>query len=262
MPMAVIWQKHVSGNHYQVRSAGATRRLYCNGVFHSQFNARTPLTGHTWDLLMIPAFFLPREALRRVLVLGVGGGTVIRQLQHFRSPQVIIGVERNPVHLYIARRFFGIGGKGVSLREADAVQWLTDYSGVKFDMIIDDLFGDEAGEGARAVAVDTDWLRRLTNHLKPNGVLVANFSSRVELVEAVDKGLPSTGINSAFQLTTAADENAVGVFLPHYADSVSLRKTLKATPGLDPTAASNRLNYRIRRLYPKAGQKRPADPSR
>lgn len=260
--MAVIWQKHVSGKHYQVRSAGATRRLYCNGVFHSQFNSRTPLTGHTWDLLMIPAFFLPREALRRVLVLGVGGGTVIRQLQYFFSPQIIIGIECNPVHLYLARRFFGIGGKGVSLRKADAVQWLTDYSGKRFDMIIDDLFGDEEGDGARAVEVDADWLRGLTSHLKPNGVLVANFSSRVELGKAVDKGLRSARIKSAFQLTTAADENAVGVFLPHYADSVSLRKNLKATPGLNPDAASNRLNYRIRRLYPTAAQKRPADPAR
>ncbi|MEJ2060857.1 MAG: class I SAM-dependent methyltransferase, partial [Gammaproteobacteria bacterium] len=101
--MAVLWEKRSGGRHYEVRGAGATRRLYTDGVFHSQFSPRRPLTGSIWDLLLLPAYFHDPSDIRRVLVLGVGGGTVIRQFQHFIAPECIEGVELNPVHLTVAR---------------------------------------------------------------------------------------------------------------------------------------------------------------
>jgi len=56
-----------------VRSAGYSLRLYTDGVFHTQYNPGNPLTGHIWDLLMLPAFFYEPDTIKRVLVLGVGG---------------------------------------------------------------------------------------------------------------------------------------------------------------------------------------------
>ena len=246
--MAILWEKTQSGDHYQVRSAGATRRLYRNGVFHSQYNPRTPLTGHTWDLLMIPAFFVPGAALRRVLVLGVGGGTVIRQLQHFVAPEAIVGIDCSAVHLYLARRFFGVAGRNLRLVRADAIQWLADYAGPAFDMIIDDMFCDQQDDAARAIPMDARWLGLLLRQVTPRGVLVANFGSPHELRDSTADILPRTAVKSAFQLTTAADENAVGVFLRRRVEGAALRRALKSTPGLDPSAATNRLNYRIRRI--------------
>ena len=101
--MALLWHKQDGNTRYEVRSAGNTRRLYTNGVFHSQYNSTQPVTGSVWDLLLLPAFFLPASSLKRVLVLGVGGGAVIRQLNHFLQPEQIVGVELNPVHLEVAR---------------------------------------------------------------------------------------------------------------------------------------------------------------
>ncbi len=40
--MAVLWQKKTAGQHYEVRTAGNSRRLYKNGVCHSQFNPAIP----------------------------------------------------------------------------------------------------------------------------------------------------------------------------------------------------------------------------
>ena len=65
--MAVIWQKHVEGKCYEVRAAGHTRRLYTDGVFHSQYNPRHSLTGNVWDLLSLPSFFLQQRQLQRAL---------------------------------------------------------------------------------------------------------------------------------------------------------------------------------------------------
>lgn len=59
--MAIVWSRQLSGVHYEVRSAGNSLRLYTDGVFHSQYNPCRLITGHVWDLLMLPAFFLSSE---------------------------------------------------------------------------------------------------------------------------------------------------------------------------------------------------------
>ena len=107
--MAILWQKQQAGVLYEVRIAGNSRRLYTDGVFHSQYNPNTPVTGSVWDLLMLPAFFYPPNTIKRILVLGVGGGTIIQLLKRFVNPETITGVELNPVHLYVAKRFFKLG---------------------------------------------------------------------------------------------------------------------------------------------------------
>ena len=55
--MAILWQKTVDQNRYEIRTAGKTRRLYTNGVCHSEFNADKIFTGSVWDLLILPAWF-------------------------------------------------------------------------------------------------------------------------------------------------------------------------------------------------------------
>ena len=42
--MAILWQQTIDGNHYEVRTAGGSVRLYRNGVNHSQWNPKRPLS--------------------------------------------------------------------------------------------------------------------------------------------------------------------------------------------------------------------------
>src|SRR5690606_3379912 len=117
--MAIVWEKRVNKRLYQVRQAGESLRLYTDGTFHSQYNPRWPLNGSIWDLLILPALFCP-EKVQRVLVLGVGGGAVIRQLEQLVKPTTIVGIELDPVHIRVAREHFGLGKlPGVTLVEAD-----------------------------------------------------------------------------------------------------------------------------------------------
>ena len=106
--MALVWKKKIRGANYEIRKAGNTTRLYTDGVFHSQFNPDNPITRSIWDLLMLPAYFYEPNTIKRILVLGVGGGSVIRLLHNYIQPDEITGIELNPVHVTIAKRFFGI----------------------------------------------------------------------------------------------------------------------------------------------------------
>lgn len=248
--MAVMWESRQDGTHYEVRTAGGSRRLYTNGVFHSQYNPNNPITGNVWDLLLLPVFFYRVDEIKRILMLGVGGGAVIQQLNYFIDPEEIVGVEYDPVHIDIAQRFFNVIQKNVTLHQADAVEWLANYNGPKFDVIIDDLFGEVDGEPTRAVEATNKWVRSLFSHVTKKGMVVSNFISPKELKGSayIQDRLLKSRIKSAFTLSNPNYANAVGAFLGKDANSKQIREHLKTVPLFNTHQKVSKLNYRIRQL--------------
>ncbi|MEM7315318.1 MAG: class I SAM-dependent methyltransferase [Planctomycetota bacterium] len=211
--MSVIWQHSINGRNYEVRTAGNSVRLYTNRVFHSQWNSSRPLTNSVWDCLTLPGFFLPPGKPKRVLLMGVGGGAAIRQLQMFFNPDSIVGVELDPVHIEVATHWFGVEGSNVELIEGDAIAWLKSYDGPPFDIVIDDLFGDDDGEAHRALPVDDEWAQHLLKATHKDGLIVVNYEDRTELHQS---GLASTArskIRCRYIFEQETYGNAVGVYV-------------------------------------------------
>jgi spermidine synthase len=245
--MSLLWSQLADGVRYEVRAAGQTRRLYTNGVFHSQYNPSRPITGGVWDLMMLPAFLLPHGSVRRVLLLGVGGGTVIRQLQEFVRPDFIHALELNSVHIEIAERFFGIGSSDVHLEQGDAIEWVRNYRGKPFDLVIDDLFGEEAGEPMRAIEADNDWCAALEKLVSPQGAVVINTLGPAAARRAAESF--NGKFTSALQLRAPLDENAVAALFRETVAARDLRRSLLAVPTLNPQRKSNALRFECRQLF-------------
>lgn len=248
--LATIWQRRHQGQHYEVRTAGHSIRLYKDGVLHSQFNEESPVTGQVWDLLMLPAFFYPENSIQRILVLGVGGGTVIRQLDLFFQPKEIIGVDLDPIHLSIAKRFFGLNKKHITLQCDDAIHWLKSYKGPPFDMIIEDIFTEEDGEPIRAMPVNDAWARRILRNLGPQGLAVLNFTSAAEAKQCAFVATPKIAdkLQSSFLLATLRNANIVAAFLKRKSTTQELSEKLASIPALDQSKKSARLHYKIHEL--------------
>ena len=248
--MGILWEKTHAGSKYQIRTAGKTRRLYKDGVCHSEYNPQKIVTGSVWDLLSLPAFFYELGEIKRILMLGIGGGASILQLHQLIEPDEIVGVELNPMHLYVARRFFDLEKTNINLINEDAVTWLESYDGPVFDMIIDDLFIEDKREPIRAVEANEDWVKLLTKNLNTNGVLVMNFVSFNELKNSAcfvrNQLLPC--FNSAFCFSMPSLDNRIAAFLGIEADNSLLRESLLAHPLWGPALRSKKLNYRIRQL--------------
>lgn len=176
--MAIVWSQTIESNHYEVRSAGATLRLYRNGVNHSQWNPNRPLSGCIWDLIALPALYRPRGSIESVLMLGFGAGTVARKLREIVEPEQIVGIELDPIHLSIADGFFDCT-EGCELVAADAVEWVREESAdpdrVQFDMIIDDLYAEEDEMAVRCAPLDLEWCQHLAKLVKAGGMLVFNM---------------------------------------------------------------------------------------
>jgi len=244
--MAILWEKHIQGTCYQVRTHGASRRLYSNGVFHSQYNDKSPVSGTVWDLLLLPSYLMPHTQVRRILLLGVGGGAVIKQLQYFYPGATIDGVELNRTHLSIAKRFFKVRGKGITLHHAEASTWLANYRGEPFDLIIDDLFGHSEGEPVRAIAVDPSWCDALTRHLHAKGSLVINFDTQAAFRRSAIMAAKRYQFVQGYRLTTPGYENQIGAFVRCATNLQTLTKRLQSHPLLDTRKAQCRLRFTIK----------------
>ena len=248
--MAIIWQQTVDGTKYEVRSAGSFIRLYNKNQLNSQYSPRHFFTGSVWDLLTLPALLVKTE-LSRVLVLGVGGGTVIHQLDQIYKPTVMVGIELDPVHIRIAREFFDLNQPNLEIHAADAIQWVRDYRGARFDLIIDDLFLERDGQPLRTIAAGVAWLRQLLRLLSPQGLLVQNHISRTDLASSAvlqDSRIQSH-FRSAFKFAVPLYENAVGAY---YREQINLKTDPKAVRDLLRhrfNLADRRLRFRAQRLF-------------
>lgn len=248
--MAVIWQRDDGEVHYEVRSHGATLRLYANGVQHSEFHPRRLVTGSVWDLLWLPALLHDPAQYRRVLVLGLGGGSLVPPLRALVAPEQLVAVERDPLHLQVAEEVFCIGGSDVELHCADAVEWVRRWQGPPFDLVIEDLFAPVDTSVTRAVEASRSWFRELTGLLSPQGTLVMNFGDSAEFrASAVSGRSLRKGWQAGFGFTTPDCHNLVASWLRTPGDSGALRQRLRAHPELARSLHRRRLEYRVRRLF-------------
>jgi spermidine synthase len=254
--VAILWQRHLGGHHYQVRRAGKTRRLYTDNIFHTQYRPDRVLGGGYWDLLSLPALMVPEGKVKRVLLLGVGGGAAIHSLRALVNPEHITGVELNPVHVQIMKRFFGLGKRGQSPLQAkgsdpiflvmDARDFIRSYKGQKFDLIIEDLYFERNGGAVRAVVMDKAWMKALRRCLHPQGMLVCNFADQRQFREASKLEF---NWQSVFALTLPAYENCIGVFTQRRELMTDIGAALRKCAAMDKRIPKKVPDFRLRQVH-------------
>jgi spermidine synthase len=246
--MAVIHSLKREGTQYEIRTAGRSIRLYTNKVLHTQYHPDKRVTGGVWDLLALPALALGK--VRRVLVLGVGGGAVIHLLRDWCPDVHVTGVELNPVHLALARRFFNLRGRQLSLVNGDAREFVEQYKGEQFDLVIEDLFG---GNGApdRTFDADSGWCSAMGRLVSRDGALVINTLERKQLLATAfvkDEKIRSKW-QSGLCLTVPAYENHVGAFFRKPVSASQLRNAIRADQIRLQQENSGQLRYKVSALY-------------
>lgn len=116
--------------------------------------------------------------VKRVLVLGLGGGTVVGQIQQYWPQAKIVGVEQDRVMVELGRQYLNLELRGVKVHIADAEAWVKRCRS-RFEVIIVDLF---VGKKVAGVVFTRRWWRNLRRILSSQGVIVVNLLD--------DKNLP------------------------------------------------------------------------
>ena len=247
--MTLLERRVVSGKTYEVHETRGARRLYTDGVLHTHFDARQPISGRVWDLLALPGIV---RAPARVLVLGVAGGAVIRQLLAFAAPVRIDAVDLDRTHLALGARHFGLDDPRVRLHRADARDFVR-RSRASYDVIIDDVFCEVNGEPKRAITYDTAWGELVRARLARGGVLVVNSAGPREVRGTV---LASARFHRRFasviKLETETAGNVVLALSQVPMDARHLRSAANKALGRSAT----RLRMTLRTVYVRGGRPR------
>jgi spermidine synthase len=183
-------------------------------------------------------------------VLGLGGGSLVPALSRLVKPETLIGVESDPAHLEVAREFFQMADFGVEAVLADAREWVEQWSGAPFDLVIEDLFAPSNRNVTRGVPAEREWCRALTRLVAPGGSLVMNFGDWPEYRHSwAATNAAQRGWRRGFRLSTPDCHNAVVCWLRRSSSSAELRRRVRAWPELDRDLDQGRLQYGIRRLF-------------
>lgn len=210
-------------------------------------------TRAVWDLLILPSLMAPPNSIKRVLILGLGGGAAVHSLNHFVQPDTIRAIELDKVHIQVAKKHFGIRKQDAELICADAIEWVQAQATLKkpeqYDLIIDDLYGEEEGEPLRAVEANADWCNTLQKLLRPQGMIVSNFISNKELRESAY--LKSRTVRKAFKrayrFANPLYDNRIAVFHRGEGQRKHLRKALSEHKELKSKAYQQ--TFSVKRLY-------------
>ena len=124
----------------------------------------------------------------QVLILGLGGGTAVQLIKE-RFPEVkITTLEIDQEIIKIGKKYFGLDGiKDLKIINAEAIGWVNNYRGDKFDLILVDLY---IGSEFSKEAMNDEFLKKLKKLLSKNGVIIFNWlknKSEGRLFEKLEK---------------------------------------------------------------------------
>ena len=166
----------VDGSHadwWVERQGRSTALVTTLGIF-SLHHPQRAFTGRAWDA-QSASLLLPARPPERILLLGLGGGTVARQCRLLFPRAKILAVEIEAAIVALARREFALEDSRIEVVTSSAEAFL-DRTRSRFDAIVDDVWPLQAHR-SRPVLTDPRWIARC-HRLAPHGMLAINGYSR------------------------------------------------------------------------------------
>lgn len=144
------------------------------GATFATWHPRYLMTGYSWDALAAGCLLRSGGPPASVLILGLAGGTVARQLRALAPAAAITGVDIDAGIVDLARRHMGLDELGIEVVVADADRFLAETDR-RYDAIVEDLFLSGPGDVTRAQSPVGERLARIQARLAPGGVVLANL---------------------------------------------------------------------------------------
>ncbi|MCP4502239.1 MAG: hypothetical protein GY822_19955 [Deltaproteobacteria bacterium] len=169
-------------NEVSVCKRGERIDLDVEGATYATYHPDFFLSGYSWDALAAGCLLHPQakneDQTLRILLLGLGGGTVTRQLRQLLPNAHLEAVEIDEEVLRLARTHMMLGAQNILTHTKDAVQFLVDTAET-WDVIVDDLYLTDDDDVIRPKVPDGEYLQLLCKRLAPGSVLLANVITDV-----------------------------------------------------------------------------------
>ena len=156
-----------------VRLTRQGRELQIGGTLASYYRRGHAMTGGVWDGLAAPLAVLAPHRVRRVLILGLGGGSAARALRALAPEATIVGVESDRRVIKAARRWLDLDALGLEIVHGDALAFL-ERDRRRFDLVLEDVFLAAEGSAWKPEWLPEPGLSMAVARLSRGGVLVSN----------------------------------------------------------------------------------------
>lgn len=178
----------------RVRSDGEVRALTFvrddgEEVVQSRLSLSAPHTLLAPYARAMFASYLEQPQPRRVLIVGLGGGVMVRFLTHHEPEALIDAVEIDPVVVRLADEYFGVRpGGNVRIHTADAVAFVESTT-ERYDLILMDAFlrpsSDTDSTGVPSRLKTLEFLGHLKRALAPGGVVAFNVNEHASIADDI-----------------------------------------------------------------------------
>lgn len=185
-------------SHIRVRRRGTVRSMLFlrdtgEEVLETQMDLRRPAELKFEYLRYLFASYLFREEQQRVLIVGLGGGSMVHFLQQVDPSVKIDAVEIDPLVVKLAADMFGTKpSENVNIVTADGLKFIADAPDQTYDVIYMDAFLKPSAAtddtGAPLALRTQQFYQQLQQKLKPGGVVAFNLNPHLEL-EADVRGI-------------------------------------------------------------------------
>jgi len=172
----VLLERDSAYHRLFVTEEGHYRWLRADNIWHTQMDLRDPQGRGLPYADYIDLAFIFNPNIRKVLVVGLGGGTVPKRFVRDYPNVVVDAVEIDPAVISIAKRYFYVKeGPRLKIHEADGRQFLR-RSKEKWDLILLDAY---YADTVPFFLTTKEFFVIAKEHLTPDGILVNNVVGKV-----------------------------------------------------------------------------------
>jgi spermidine synthase len=157
----------------RIDESGGIKTLVVDETFASLYRPGEVATRCVWDAIAAPLLWLRPARRQRILILGLGAGSVARLARALAPPAEIQGVELDPEVVRLARAHFELDALEIRVEIADALEWLKSAQGT-YDAIFEDVFIGTGDEVHKPEWIPEPAHRLAWKRLAPGGIFVSN----------------------------------------------------------------------------------------
>lgn len=214
-------------HHVKVRDRAMFRELQFDISIQSRMRRGDPYGPGLPYVDAMHVARLLRPGIRRVLLIGLGGGTVAKQIVHDDPRAVVDAVEVDPLVVGVARRYFGLQpGPRLRVHVQDGRTFLA-RSRERWDLVIVNAYTtNRYGDTIPPHLVTREFFESVASHLAPGGILHFHLAfSSTPLMPSLQ-----ATIGTVFTTVLRTNGEILASNAPLLRDSASLRHAAATAP--------------------------------
>lgn len=228
----VVYETYSAYHHILVVDRGSIRTLSFDGSMETKMSLANPLQGHFEYTEYFHMPWLWNTNIKRVLMIGLGGGSTQRSFLHYYTNVVIDSVEIDREVVSVAKNFFQVSPSPAHQIFNEDGRTFLRRSRATYDLVIMDAYTTTRyGSSIPPHLTTKEFFQMVTNRLSTNGVMAFNIIGQVrglngDFVGALHRTM-STAFPRVYMFPARESQNVVLVATrsPEAHDAARLRLT-------------------------------------